>query len=327
MAAPADPRVPPAEARPQLLLQVPPFPGARLRHFEQVGVNADPPQPAMEEGALLVRSAASIPDELRNRYDGLTLWPDAPGPAGIAEPCDPWHMLDRAQAVVLHPDDPVRPIGAILDVPTHLIDSSGCEMQFDTDARRAVLADALPVAAMFANPFGGAPMTLADVIELCGFWRALIDSNRAIDGGVGFAFWKQDSVLPLLWNGGNARDFFRTTATETPDGAIAICTVSPPPCSPSTTSRSRTSARLSTMASVSAKPSAKSSRSSGVASITACEMPLYSSAIGTSSATPSSAGRAAPRRTGTRRVPAGMESDRSAGFMPASLAPVPLTCR
>ena len=38
---------------------------------------------------------------------------------------------------------------------------------------------------------------------------------------------------------------------------------------------------------LSEKPSAKSSRSSGVASITACEMPLNSSATGTSSATQS----------------------------------------
>ena len=45
---------------------------------------------------------------------------------------------------------------------------------------------------------------------------------------------------------------------------------------------------------MSAKPSAKSSRSGGVASITACEMPLNTSATGTSSASQScdSVGRA-----------------------------------
>ena len=52
----------------------------------------------------------------------------------------------------------------------------------------------------------------------------------------------------------------------------------------------------STMPSLSEKPSAKSSRSCGVASITACEMPLYCSATGTSSATQSPAWRRLPLR-------------------------------
>jgi hypothetical protein len=58
--------------------------------------------------------------------------------------------------------------------------------------------------------------------------------------------------------------------------------------------------------SVSPKPSAKSSRSSGVASITACEMPLKTSATGTSSASQSSDSVTAPSRrtrTSRRRAP------------------------
>jgi hypothetical protein len=59
------------------------------------------------------------------------------------------------------------------------------------------------------------------------------------------------------------------------------------------------------MPSLSEKPSAKSSRSAGVASMTACEMPLYTSATGTSSATASSAGVHAPSHTrSTRRTEA-----------------------
>ena len=70
------------------------------------------------------------------------------------------------------------------------------------------------------------------------------------------------------------------------------------------------------MPSVSAKPSAKSSRSAGVASITACEMPLNTSATGTSSA--SQSGRAwchaAAQRTTSARLTPGGSSGASSGF-------------
>src|SRR3954452_14301554 len=52
-------------------------------------------------------------------------------------------------------------------------------------------------------------MDVAGAVELCGFWRRLIDSNRDIGGGVGFAFWKQAHVAPLLWGGSEPFRFLR----------------------------------------------------------------------------------------------------------------------
>ena len=62
---------------------------------------------------------------------------------------------------------------------------------------------------------------------------------------------------------------------------ISSATSTPSACA--CTSMPRTSAACATMPSLKAKPSAKSSRSAGVASMTACEMPLNTKATGTSS--------------------------------------------
>lgn len=51
------------------------------------------------------------------------------------------------------------------------------------------------------DPFTGNAITPLQAIELCGFWRELIDSNRAITSALGFAHWKRPTVAPLLWNG------------------------------------------------------------------------------------------------------------------------------
>lgn len=82
----------------------------------------------------------------------------------------------------------------------------------------------------YLNPFTGNRMDTAQAIELCGFWRGLIDRNRDIAAAIGFAFWKRDTVAPLLWGGTELR--FLATADEVEPGShVAIW-------------RSRTSARV-----------------------------------------------------------------------------------
>lgn len=51
------------------------------------------------------------------------------------------------------------------------------------------------------DPFSGNLITPLQAVELCGFWRSLIDSNRGITSALGFAHWKRPTVAPLLWNG------------------------------------------------------------------------------------------------------------------------------
>jgi capsular polysaccharide export protein len=64
-------------------------------------------------------------------------------------------------------------------------------------------------------------MSALEAIELCGFWRRLIDSNRDISSGLGFAFWKQAHVAPLLWGGSEPIRFVRAES-EASAGAIAV---------------------------------------------------------------------------------------------------------
>lgn len=53
----------------------------------------------------------------------------------------------------------------------------------------------------YRDPFSGKPLKVEQAIELCGFWQRLIDRNRDLAAAVGFAFWKRDTVAPLLWGG------------------------------------------------------------------------------------------------------------------------------
>ena len=236
MTAPPDVTSSPPASLP--FLQVPPFPGSRFREFRRLPEAADAPasfdecvallragkvggtywgaQPELPSAYTLVRSAAALrSDELPLAGRGpIVAWhataANAPSDGTtVTGECDPWHMLSGASALVCDADDEVRLVAAILGVPIYVSDADGGVPQRRDGETGRLLSNALPVAALFTNPFGGAPLTLIELIELSEFWRSLIDTNRAIGGGVGFAFWKQDSVLPLLWGGGDSSGFFR----------------------------------------------------------------------------------------------------------------------
>ena len=231
MIAPPDVTTSPRTSLP--FLQVPPFPGSRVREFRRLSQVADTPasfedclaqlkagrvggtywaaQPGLPPAYTLVRSAGAL--ELADGSDPVVAWRDeANAPSHwlkIIGECDPWHMLSGASALVCDADDEVRLIAAILGVPTLVTNSTAGEPQRKDAEKERLLLEALPLAALFVNPFGGAPLTFRQLVELSVHWRALIDSNRAIGSGVGFAFWKQGSVLPLLWGGGESSAFFR----------------------------------------------------------------------------------------------------------------------
>lgn len=249
-ARPESSGVGPAVAHPCCFLAVPPFPGRRFGQFlrsatpagseislrdcialvreARVGGTYWARQPALPSSYVLYRSPLAAACRSPGDHDGEpVLWLSTPAagaervPTIIGE-CDPWHMLGGAQALVCDAGDALRPIAAILGVPTYLIDpAGGAATRWEGDVE-ALLAEALPVAASFSDPFGGDPLTLAEVIRLCGFWRSLIDANRPVQGGIGFAFWKQDSVLPLLWGGGETAGFFDRSAADPAKGAVAI---------------------------------------------------------------------------------------------------------
>jgi capsular polysaccharide export protein len=228
-------------------LRIPPFPGAKLQQFVELpGPASDPcdladefrrlrvggtywaAQPEIGSGCVVVRLAAGLAIAPQLAPGGeVVFWPshdDAQQPVAgirtIAGECDPWHVLSSAAAVVLEPDDELRLIAALLDVSAYLHDPATGEIDLDRRGMAVLLADALASTA-FKNPFTDAPMSAREASELCAFWRRLIDSNRGIAGGLGFAFWKQAHVAPLLWNGSEPFRFFRGAAEVRPGATVA----------------------------------------------------------------------------------------------------------
>lgn len=241
----------PSAQRDAPFLAVPPFPGCRVREFKRLPRAPGAPvaladcvalardrrvggtfwarQPDLPPSYLLVRSAAALSplDSLVEQHGSVLLWLPTMANASLQWPtvvgeCDPWHMLSGARGLVCDASDEIRPVAAILGVPTYLVDPHGGRPRLWDGDEDPLLADALPVTASFSNPFNDVAMNLLELIDLCGFWRALVDANRSISGGVGFAFWKQENVLPLLWGGGDSSAFFRYSAGGNRKGAVAI---------------------------------------------------------------------------------------------------------
>ena len=224
----------PGESSREAFLRVPPFPGARLKSLVELPLASEDPgellelvrrlrvggtywsaQPELPADYVLVRTVAAL--DLAEKLAGgrsVVLWPAhgaAPDPTParlITGDCDPWHMLSPASAVLLEADDELRLIAALLGIAAHIYDPEDRKVVLDVGEPSAMLGEEIGPTA-FENPFTGEPMSAREAVELCGFWRRLIDSNRDISGGIGFAFWKQDHVAPLLWGGSHAFRFLR----------------------------------------------------------------------------------------------------------------------
>lgn len=216
------------------LLRVPPFPGARVREFvTSAGANVDPAalsakllnlrvggaywaaQPDVPAARVVARSWDAA-EAARRVFPAspIVVWDEREETARLADEmivvtgeCDPWHMLGGATALVTDAQDELCLVSALLNVPCYEFDAASeklTAMSLDLPAMIDEIA-----AATFEDPFTGAALDALEAAELCGFWRRLVDSNRVISGGVGFAFWKQDHVEPLLWGGSGQFQFMR----------------------------------------------------------------------------------------------------------------------
>ena len=229
-------------------LRIPPFPGrkveqlstaaegrlasdlhdiAKLINSHRVGGTYWAAQPTLPEDYVLVRGALPLDDCKAIAGDvPIVCWRDPP--VGVDEarfvvtgPCDPWHMLRGATAFVVDGEDELSLIADLLRVPVYLRDERSNRLQARTPDLANRVRAALSVQA-FVNPFTGAPMEAREAIELCGFWRGLIDRNRGVAGGLGFAFWKHDNVGALLWGGTKSFAFVRTASEIQGEGPVAV---------------------------------------------------------------------------------------------------------
>lgn len=214
-------------------LRIPPFPGARVQQFHGTfGVAVDPVILADRLRALRVGGAfwAAQP-KLPAKYilaranvggaacefaqgQAIVCWPatdrqypDEPDVVVFTGACDPWHMLHGASALIGETDRELLLIASLLGVPCHSFDDISGTITPLADDSIDLLEELSRTS--FLNPFTGDEMDAFQAAELCGFWRQLIDSNRGIAGGLGFAFWKQTHVATLMWGGSAPFQFLR----------------------------------------------------------------------------------------------------------------------
>lgn len=220
----------------QPFLRIPPFPGARARQLVEAPVERDlatdsaevlaaellrlrvggaywAEQPDLTPGCVIVRTPAAI-EEARQVAAGreLILWTDRRVDIKCANlrhvhgACDPWHMIEAASALFTDIGDEVHAIAALCGVPVYARDPHRSDFR-KSEIDPVELVDRLIPNCGFLDPFSGEPISRLEAAQLCGSWRELIDSNRELAGGVGFAFWKQEYAAPLLWGGSEAFRF------------------------------------------------------------------------------------------------------------------------
>ncbi|MBU6166022.1 MAG: hypothetical protein KGQ52_07805 [Alphaproteobacteria bacterium] len=187
------------------VLAIPPFPGARPPVFATPGGNGagDPDQ-------LLAALA-------RLRVGGRYWGPVQAGPSRLTAAnwpagADPWPLLEGAEAVALPAGDPRALLALAAGKPLTTTDGP---------VDPATLIRTHLTGWLWHDPFSGDVISALQAIELCGFWRGLIDSNRGIAAALGFAYWKRPTVAPLLWNGQETL-FRRGMPALAPDDLVAV---------------------------------------------------------------------------------------------------------
>lgn len=217
----------------EAFLRIPPFPGARDRNFYGTSnSSADPAiladrlrtlrvggtfwaaQPKLPANHILVTSEAAPPASTIGEGRPIVCWNIADqqyqhvqNAVVISGACDPWHMLNGASALIGEKDRELLLIAGLLGVPCFAFDHANGAVTPVHGDYDDLLEELCRTA--FLNPFTGDQMDALQAAELCGFWRQLIDSNRGIAGGLGFAFWKQAHVAALLWDGSRPFHFLR----------------------------------------------------------------------------------------------------------------------
>lgn len=218
----------------QPLLRVPPFPGARVTRIAVRGSGGMPvdaaacvralrqyrvggsfwaAQPALDpERRLVARPADAAQAEAmlaRAHEEGsegrLLFWlpaalrwrPAQPSVGVVSDPCDPWHLIEHADALWIDAADEVMLVARIAGAAVVPFGAG----PYAIGTAEALVARHLVDGLTYVDPFEGGASDALAAIELLGGWRGLIDRNRAIGAAVGFARWKRETVEPLLWNG------------------------------------------------------------------------------------------------------------------------------
>ncbi len=199
---------------------IPPFPGRRVSEFgrgEPSRVTRGDAAAALEAiatariGGCFWGTQPALPQGCWTLYKSAKGWQveraNAPAlpPLHLTNDVDPWPLFDRATQVHCHADDETALLAAVAGC-TVITEGNGRYAPLsDTAGDRTLIADLLRThilePASFLDPFTGAPLPPIALVGLLAHWRQLIDSNRQIACALGMAFWKRETVEPLLWSG------------------------------------------------------------------------------------------------------------------------------
>ncbi|AUW58712.1 capsule biosynthesis protein [Sphingobium sp. SCG-1] len=235
-------------------LRVPPFPGSKPVKFSQPGASAEDPEAIIallkthRVGGSFWGSQPPIAPEtiVACPWDRSSALAMAKRAAGCETPvlfwiidprvgdvpyatwrgqADPWHFASRAQVLWGRSDDERLMIARIAGCATELMDDRECP-----SLRDQIVSSVLQHS--YIDPFSAEPTTAAKIIELLGYWRSLIDANRPIRAAAGMAFWKRETVDPLLWGGGETVQHISTVRALQAlpaDAAVAVWKAKTPP--------------------------------------------------------------------------------------------------
>jgi capsular polysaccharide export protein len=135
---------------------------------------------------------------------------------------DPWHLVSGATEVLVDADDELALVAALAGVPLRCVGDGRFKM-LERDGRGALRESfRRHVLKACTDPFTDTAMDFAQAVELSGFWRRLIDSNRDITAAVGFAQWKRQTVAPLLWGGSSGVPFAGKVDDPKPADHVAV---------------------------------------------------------------------------------------------------------
>jgi capsular polysaccharide export protein len=196
------------------VLAIPPFPGRRAGEFAERGESAALGSAA--DAAILLQAL------VEHRVGGAYWGRQVAGPAQLdaqnwAADADPWALLDSAASVCLPANDSRALLVLAAGKPLTLTGRDGSQIVPDVTA----LVHQHLTGWNWRDPFSGEMITPLQAIELCGFWRRLIDRNRPLAAALGFAHWKRPTVAPLLWNGREA-PFKRGVPTLAAKDTVAV---------------------------------------------------------------------------------------------------------
>jgi capsular polysaccharide export protein len=210
------------------LLRIPPFPRARAFGFASPTADASSPPGNAQLDELVVRERV-----------GGTYWgaqPKLPEPGyiliSVRDPhvrrrllqelpreqrsyctdreldCDPWHLVSGASEVIADADDELAMIAGMAGLMVRCVGTGRFGGVETEEGLKELFARHL-FGFAYTDPFTGEPMTPRQAVELSGFWRKLIDSNRPISAIYGIASWKRETLEPLMW-AGEGRPAFRS---------------------------------------------------------------------------------------------------------------------